>query len=89
MSSVGRIRLGLGELADSDLTARVSEISVDGVKGKIVDLIDLSSSSDVGTIAAMVKLGDSAWFLKLSGNKNLVDENRDSFKSFLNTLQLK
>lgn len=82
-------QVGLGELADSDLSARVSEISVDGVKGKIVDLIDLSSSSDVGTIAAMVKLGDSAWFLKLSGNKNLVDENRDSFKSFLNTLQLK
>ncbi len=82
-------QVGLGELSEPDLSARVSDINIDGVQGKIVDLIDLNSSSDVGTIAAMVKLGDSAWFLKLSGNKNLVDANRDSFKSFLNTLQLK
>jgi len=82
-------QVGLGGLSESELSDRVADISVDGVAGKIVDLIDMNSDSDDGTIAAMVKLGDSAWFLKLSGDKNLVDANRDSFKSFLKTLKLK
>jgi len=82
-------QVGLGGLSESELSDRVSAISVDGVAGKMVDLIDMDSDSDDATIAAMVKLGDSAWFLKLSGDKNLVDANRDSFKSFLETLKLK
>ena len=82
-------QVGLGELSASQVTDRVSDISVGGVAGKIVDLVDMKSESDTGTIAAMVKQGDSAWFLKLSGDKSLVDANRESFESFLNTLQFK
>ncbi len=82
-------QVGLGGLSETELSARVSEISIDGVEGQIVDLIDMNSDSDDGTIAAMIKLGDSAWFLKLSGNKDLVDANREAFKSFLDTLKLK
>ncbi len=82
-------QFGLGGLSASEVSDRVSDITVGGVAGKIVDLIDMNSDSDSGGIAAMVKQGDSAWFLKLSGEKNLVDANRESFKAFLNTLQFK
>lgn len=82
-------QVGLGGLSASEVSARVSDITVSNVAGKIIDLIDMKSDSDSGTIAAMVKRGDSAWFLKLSGDKNLVDANRKSFESFLNTLQFK
>lgn len=82
-------QVGLGGLSESEVSARVSDITVSDVAGKIIDLIDMKSDSDSGTIAAMVKRGDSAWFLKLSGDKNLVDANRKSFESFLNTLKFK
>lgn len=82
-------QVGLGGLSEDDLKARTSELSVDGTQGQQIDLIDLDSESKQGAIAGMIKLGDSAWFLKLSGDKQLASENRGDFDKFLESLKSK
>jgi len=47
------------------------------------------SDSELGTIAGMVKREGSAWFLKLSGEKGLVESSREEFDNFLDSIQYK
>ena len=50
-------------------------------------MVDPKSDSPTGTVAGMVKRDGSAWFLKLSGDKKLVAENRETFKTFLESIR--
>lgn len=80
-------QVGLGDLPADQMAERVSDLTIDGVEGKSVDLIDLESDSPTGTIAGMVKRDRSAWFIKLAGDKKLVEESRESFEKFLGSLR--
>ena len=82
-------QVGLDSLSAEQIDERVSELTIDGVKGKSVDLVDLESDSPTGTIAGMVKRNGSAWFLKLTGDKKLVDASRETFEEFLGSLRFK
>jgi hypothetical protein len=77
----------MGDLSADEMAERVSDLTIDGVKGKSVDLIDLESDSPTGTIAGMVKRDRSAWFIKLTGDKKLVEESRETFDKFLGSLR--
>jgi len=79
-------QVGLDELTDQQLTERTSEIKVDDVDGKLVDLV-ADSDSEQGVIAAMVKREGSAWFFKLSGEKELVDQSREEFETFMDSIR--
>lgn len=79
-------QVGLDELTDQQLTERTSEIKVDDVDGKLVDLV-ADSDSGQGVIAAMVKREGSAWFFKLSGEKELVDQSREEFETFMDSIR--
>ena len=79
-------QVGLNELTDQQLTARTTEIKVDQVDGKLVDLV-ADSDSKQGVIAAMVKRKGSAWFFKLSGEKELVDQSRKEFETFMDSIR--
>ena len=80
-------QVGLGGLSAEQMAERVSDLTVDGVEGKSIDLVDLESDSPTGTIAGMVKRDGSAWFLKLSGDKKQVEESREVFKQFLGSVR--
>ena len=79
-------QVGLNELTDQQLTERTSDIKVDQVSGKLVDLV-VDSDSEQGVIAAMVKRQGSAWFFKLSGEKELVDQSRKEFEAFMDSIR--
>ena len=79
-------QVGLNELSDQRLTELTSEIEVDQVEGKLVDLV-ADSKSENGVIAAMVKRQGSAWFFKLSGDKELVDQSRKEFETFMKSIR--
>jgi len=79
----------LGGLSDAEIAERTSTINVDGIEGQLVDLIDLESKSTLGTVAGMVKKDGSAWFLKLTGDKQLTELNRADFQTFLDSLKFK
>ncbi len=80
-------QVGMENLSAEQLADRVSEITIDGIKGKSVDLVSLESDSPTGTIAGMVKRDGSAWFLKLSGEKRQVEANRETYQKFLDSLR--
>lgn len=80
-------QVGMGDVSADQMAERVSDLTIDGVKGKSVDLIDLESDSPTGTIAGMVKRDGSAWFVKLTGDKKLVEESREAFEKFLGSLR--
>ncbi len=79
----------LGSLSESEFAKRTTPLVIDGVEGKMIDLIDLESKSNNGTIAGMVKKDGSAWFLKLAGEKELTDKSRAEFEKFLSSLKFK
>ena len=79
-------QVGLDQLTDQQLTTRTSEIKVDEVAGKLVDLA-ADSEAEQGVIAAMVKRKGSAWFFKLSGDRGLVDQSREEFEAFMETVR--
>jgi hypothetical protein len=80
-------QVAMVDLTADQMAERVSDLTIDGVKGKSVDLIDLESDSPTGTIAGMVKRDRSAWFIKLTGDKKLVGESRETFDKFLGSLR--
>lgn len=79
-------QVGLSELSDQRLAELTSEIEVDQIDGKLVDLV-ADSKSENGVIAAMVKRQGSAWFFKLSGEKELVDQSREEFETFIESIR--
>ena len=79
-------QVGLDELTEHQLNVRTSEINVDEVAGKLVDLVS-DSESEQGLVAAMVKRNGSAWFFKLSGEKELVDQSRKEFETFMKSIR--
>lgn len=81
--------VGMEGLSQEQFAERTKDISVDGITGQLVDLVDLESENPNGTIAGMFKHQGSAWFLKLTGDKQLVNESRETFDKFIDSIQFK
>jgi hypothetical protein len=79
--------IGLSALTTDELTKLTSPIEVDGSNGKLLNLLDVQTGSGNATIAGMVKRNGTAWFLKLTGDKELVTESEAAFRAFLGTLK--
>ena len=79
--------IGLSALTTDELTKLTSPIEVDGSNGKLLNLLDVQTVSGNATIAGMVKRNGTAWFLKLTGDKELVTESEAAFRAFLGTLK--
>ncbi len=79
-------QVGLSFLTDEEVAKHTSEITVDEIPGKLVDLV-AESKSDDGVIAGMVKRDGSAWFFKLFGEKELVDQSREEFEAFMESVK--
>lgn len=77
----------LGDYSAEKLLAYTTELSVDGNQGQVLKLIPEESSKPRGLVAAMIKRGDTAWFVKLSGDKSLVEASESEFQEFLNSLK--
>lgn len=78
-------QVGLTELTDADYESRTQEIKVDGVTGKMVTLIP--KQGERALIAGMVKRDGRAWFLKLAGDKSVVEDSQEIFDTFVTTLK--
>ena len=81
--------VGLGGLSEGQFESRTSELAVDGNEGKLIDLVDLETESPTATIAGMFKHKDSAWFLKLTGDKQVVNDSRDAFQEFIESIRFR
>jgi hypothetical protein len=87
-----RGEVGLPPASDEELAKTIEAIKVGGAEAKFVDAVpDPSqanqSQAQEGTLAAMVTHGDTIWFLKLRGDRELVAAERDNFKKFLASVE--
>ena len=70
------------------IAARTKTISIDGTEGKLIDLVS-DSDKELGTFAAMVNRDGSTWFIKIMGNRKMVEENQTAFDEFLDSISYK
>jgi hypothetical protein len=77
---------GLDSLTDEELESLTSPIKIDGASGKLIKLINSTADSQA-IIAGMVKRGETAWFVKLTGDEPLVSDSEATFGDFLKSLK--
>jgi hypothetical protein len=87
-----RGEVGLPQQESEDLKKSLQPIEIDGIKAFWVDVVPGAdepgqSQAERGTLAAMVTHGDSIWFFKLTGDRDVVATQRDKFHSFLKSLR--
>jgi hypothetical protein len=94
LENVNRWRgeIGLAGI-DKDSLAKVTEpILVDGQAALYMSAIPDASKSEesqskLATLAAMVPDGNHIWFIKMTGNRDLVAAEQERFKSFLKSVR--
>ena len=86
LSNVNRWRsqLDLPFIKKSDLYKYVTRIKFNNRDFFWVNKIQ---NSNQGMIVAMLKYQDMVWFFKLNGENSLVDQEKDSFVAFINTVE--
>jgi hypothetical protein len=94
LANVNRWRgeVGLPQVTEDDLPHVTESIKIDGQTATLVDAIPdagkpQESQADRGTLAAMLNNGDTIWFFKLTGSRDLVAAQRDQFKAFLKSVR--
>ena len=80
--------VGMLKLSDDDIKSLTSDIIIDGIPGQLLKLIPTEEVNSRASIAGMVKQDETAWFLKLTGDKSLVIEHETVFVEFLKSLKL-
>jgi hypothetical protein len=87
-----RGEIGFSPLDKGGLAAATKPIEIDGQPATYAPMIpDTSkpeeSQSKEATLAAIAKIGDQVWFIKMRGERELVKKHEDEFKAFLKTLK--
>jgi hypothetical protein len=94
LANVNRWRgeVGLPQVTENELPQVTESIEINGQKATLVDAVPDAakpeqSQAERGTLAAMLKSGDTIWFFKLTGSRDLVAAQRDQFKAFLKSVR--
>jgi len=84
-----RRQVGLGELAEAEVTKQTTGIDVAGGKASVVEMsgTDARTNQKTKVIGVMVPRPNEAWFYKLMGNDQLVDREKSSFLKFVQSAQ--
>jgi len=83
-----RSMLGLQPIKEEDLPKATEVVQIAGSPGQLYDLAgEIPGSGEKSRIlAAVLKRGGVAWFFKMSGDDELVKEQKPTFVNFLKTL---
>jgi hypothetical protein len=87
-----RVEVGLPETTKEALDQEAEKMEVGGQPATYVRLVPDAnkpeqSQADRATLAAMVTSGDRIWFVKMTGNREVVAAQEDEFKSFLKSFR--
>jgi hypothetical protein len=87
-----RREVGMAEIEQAQLDETLEAIQIDGQPGSYVKLIPDAakpeeSPADRATLAALVKHGERIWFFKMTGNREIVAEQDDEFRKFLESVR--
>jgi hypothetical protein len=94
LANINRWRgeIGLNPIDQAALAGATETVEVDGRPVTVAAMIPdpakpEESKANEATIAAIVKNGDTLWFVKMRGDRELVNKRQDEFKTFLNSLK--
>ena len=87
-----REEVGLPATTEDALDQEIEKLEIDGQQATFVRLVPDTnkpeqSQADRATLAAMVTSGDRIWFVKMTGNRELVAAQEEQFKSFLKSFR--
>ncbi|OYV93132.1 MAG: hypothetical protein B7Z73_03820 [Planctomycetia bacterium 21-64-5] len=86
LNNVNRWRgqIGLEPTTEREMEQHVEPIDVGADQGQYMEMM----GDDKATIAVIAKAAGRAWFIKLTGDRSLVERQRDHFKSFVHSLSI-
>jgi hypothetical protein len=89
LANVNRWRgqVGLAPLGAGELDSSVSRIEPNGLRATLVELEGAGAQAGRGMIGAIVPLGDSTWFFKLSGPAGAVGAAKGDFLGFVRSVR--
>lgn len=79
-----RGQVGLEPTTQLDVDQHAESIDVGTRQGQYIEMI----GDEKATLGVIVKAADRAWFIKLTGDKKLVERQRDNFKAFVHLLAI-
>lgn len=90
LANVNRWRgqAGLPAITNDALEAALTEVTVDGHEGQVVNILpDSSNPDDVQIVAAIFIYQGESWFFKMSGPQKLVGSQKPTFDRFIKSLE--
>jgi hypothetical protein len=83
-----RKQLGLSEVSEAEIAKSVTVLTLARGKASLVDLsgTDARTSKPARVIGAMVPVQGSTWFYKLMGDAQVVEQEKQSFLKFVETV---
>jgi hypothetical protein len=82
-----RGQLHLPPLAEGDATPGVTHLEQAGLKLTLVDISSLPPTLSQRMLGVIVPTGANTWFFKLSGPADLLEQNKQAFADFVQTIQ--
>lgn len=79
-----RGQIELGPTTQREIDEHIESISVGDHEGQYIEMLGEKKA----TIAVIAKAAGRAWFIKLTGDRSLVEQQRDNFKSFVHSLTI-
>jgi hypothetical protein len=75
------------QLSESELKSAAKDVTIGGVAGQRFELLGAGGDKPQGILAAMAPHGDQMWFFKMSGDRAVVESQRDAFAKFLDSVK--
>jgi len=78
-----RGQIGLEPITDDQLSAALARLDIDGVAADMVELVGARET----ILGIMALQNGQAWYFKLKGDKDLVEREKENFRSFAESVQ--
>jgi hypothetical protein len=84
-----RGQLGLNQQSQAEVDKLVTSVDIEGGKAMFVEMsgTDMKSGAKTRLIGAIVPKGQQTWFYKLMGSAPLVEQQKDAFTKFVQTVK--
>jgi hypothetical protein len=84
-----RGQVGLSPLSDTDLSKQITLVDTPAGKAKFVDMagMDAKSGQKVHLVGAVISRAGQTWFYKLMGNEQVVEQQKEAFTKFVQTVK--
>ena len=75
-------------MTPDDVKAASKPANISGIEGEMFELLGpADDAKPMGILAAMAKQGDQVWFFKMTGDRSLIEQQREPFNKFIESIK--